>query len=165
VVKEHSLLLWGEDIRPRIQLVQNREELLRDVLAPALNWIRGIHYAKPDASSALDEEIRFPLSDPAPERPDRGYGDFMHASLLVLHIARALVFLKCGQLVLNQMDVADAFAQHVGGQWAELVREVAEAHAGQLPKARQRQVYLRACPELTGFGNYLLKQMGHAGTG
>jgi len=160
VVKEHSLLLWGEDIRPRIELVQDRQELLRDVLAPALNWLRGIHYAKPDASSALDEEIRYPLSDPAPERPDRGYGDFMHASLLLLHIARALVFLKCGQLVLNQMDVADAFAQHVGGPWAELVCHIAAAHAGGLPKNRQRQLHLWACRELSACGNCLLEAMG-----
>ena len=88
-VKHRSLLLWGDDIRARIA-EPCREPMMKDVLTPAINWIKQAHYG------SLDAEISYPLSDPSPDENDLGYGDLYRVTMFVIHIARTLVYLKSG---------------------------------------------------------------------
>jgi len=92
-LREHSKLLWGEDIRPGIAPCRSRDALPQDVLAPALNWIKSTHCRRDDESLPDDARIVSPVADPAPQQDDRGYGDAHRVSVFVAHIARAVIFL------------------------------------------------------------------------
>lgn len=87
-VKENSLLLCREDIRPRIARGLPADKL-RDVLAAPLNWIRQTHSRQPSAAAVVSAEVIYPLTDPCPERDDLGLGDLHRLTIHVLHIARA----------------------------------------------------------------------------
>ena len=157
-VKEDSLLLWGEDIRDRIALPDS-QAILKDVLMPPFNHIKQTHYARPDGSSALGEVIVYPLSDPAPERNDIGYGD----SLPVAHIARALIYMETGKFVFDRHRLAAEFASGVGGPWAGFVADVLEPKPDKISESEQRKARVRVCRQFTAFKNYFLEQVAAHG--
>ena len=148
-VKQRSLLLWGDDIRPRIAESGN-EEMVKDVVTPAVNWIKQAHYG------SLDAKISYPLSDPSPDKEDLGYGDLQRVTYFVIHIARSLIYLKSGEFVCSKSEVADRFEASVGGEWNRLVRQVCNARYGALSDEEAREVHLSACHQLTAFQNFLL---------
>jgi hypothetical protein len=42
-MRNDSILLWGEDIRPRVRMPESPQLLLQDALAAPVNWIRRSH--------------------------------------------------------------------------------------------------------------------------
>jgi len=154
-IKEHSLLLWGENIRPRVAL-SGQHEIQQDVIAPAMNWIKQKHYG------SLDAEISYPLREPFPEKADRGYGKLHEVAILVLHIARALIYLRTQQFLFDKRKLFDAFEMHVGGPWARLVREVCKARYEDLSQQAKEQIHYFACQNMVAFENYFLEESGFA---
>lgn len=149
-IKRHSLLLWGEDIRSRV--APGGEQAMRgDVIAPPLNWIKQIHYGSADAAIAP------PLVHPAPGTPDLGYGNLDHVAVFVLHMARALVYLRSGRFLFDKRQVAAEFAESVGGPWVGLVRQVAAARYGETSASEKEAAHRRACQELPAFENDFLE--------
>lgn len=157
-VKEHSKLLWGEDIRPRI--VSSRpEDMLEHVLGAPFCWIKQTHCRPTDGTHPLESKIVRPLTDPEPERDDRGYGDVHQVALRVIHFARALVFLETGEFLFNKMHVPGAYDRYIGGPWASLVREVFEARYGGISDDERSRRLVSICPRITAFGNYFLERL------
>ncbi len=161
-VKEHSKLLWGEDIRPRI--VSSRpEDMLQHVLESPFCWIKQAHCRPTDGSHPLECKIVLPLTDPDPESEDRGYGGIHRVSLRILHFARAMVFLETGEFLFNKMHVPDAYDQYVGEPWAGLVRDVFELRYGDISEDERGMRSASACPRVTAFGNYFLDRLAAKG--
>ena len=156
-MRDDSLLLWGEDVRPRMQPPTSKEPILRDALSAPLCWIRNKHYG------SLNAQICLPLRDPAPEKEDRGYGDLKDVAIFVLHIARALVFLKTGEFLFDKRGVPDAFEQHCANAWAPIVRGIQEARQGQLLEPERGKAYHAACQGLTSFQNHFLGVLADRG--
>lgn len=155
-VREHSLLLWGQDIRPRIA-VSPGPAMLDDALAAPLNWIRQTHFGSMDAA------IVYPLADPAPETEDLGYGDLDKAAVRVLHIARVLAFLETGEFLFDKRQVPEAYGKHVGGPWSEWIRDVFNARQGAASRKQARAAHLSACRRLTAFQNHFLETLAAKG--
>lgn len=152
-IRSHSLLMWGEDIRSRIAL-SGPQEMLADVLAPSLIRIRQERNLPPDS------KIPFPLSDPAPGKADMGYGDLKRVSALVLHIARAMVFLRTGEFLFDKRQIPDAFAKHIGEPWIGLVREIARARQGNLSQSESKDLHQYACKNMVAFEACFLEKAG-----
>jgi len=152
-MKEHGLLLWGEDIRPNITFPETKNAMLGDVLAAPVNWIKRAHY------DLLDVQIEPPLTDPAQGTEDRGYGDLKHVAIFVLHLARALVFLKTDEFLFDKRDVPDAFERHCGQPWAAIVRDIDRARYGSLSEPEREAIHLHACRSLTDLQNHFLEAL------
>jgi hypothetical protein len=157
-VKEHSLLLYGEDIRPRIAL-SRREDLLQDVLVAPFNWIKQAHYPQPFGLSALDEKIRYPLMVPHLEREDLGFGNLHRVATAILGLARALVFLETGEFLFRKQEVAAAYERHVGGPWVKLVRDIHYASYGESSEPERQKAHVNACRQMTDLENYFLETL------
>jgi hypothetical protein len=151
-VKEHSLLLWGEDIRSGV-VSPARKELEKDAIAAPLNWIKQTHYG------SLDAAIVPPLNVPAPHQPDLGYGDLKHVATFILHAARALICLKGHEFLFDKRRLPEAFATHVGGEWTSLVSNIALARYGNLPSRERDLLHKAACHGMTDFLNHLLREV------
>ena len=149
-VRERSRLLWGDDIRSRIP-PPRQEDMLADVLAAPLNWIRQYHYG------SLDAPISHPLTDPAPDRPDRGYSKPHKMPLFAIHIARALVFLETGEFLFDKRLVPDALAATGSAEWAGRLRDLANARYQALSDAERGQQCLKTCKWITAFQNRFLE--------
>jgi RNA polymerase sigma-70 factor (ECF subfamily) len=161
-VKEDSLLLWGEDIRPRIALASNKD-LLRDVVIPPLNRMKQTHNATPDGKSPLDTKLIYPLADPRPDAKDRGFGTDRNVPFLVLHLARALILINSGQLVLQPDRIAGEYERHVGGAFVDLVRDGMSLRSGEVSAASRRTLLREVCRRLTAFENYFVEALSTAG--
>lgn len=151
-VRDHSLLLWGQDIRPRIRAACGRA-MLNDVLVAPLNWIRQTHFGSMDAA------IVPPLAEPSAEGEDLGFGDLHKVGIRVLHIARALVFLETGEFLFDKRHVPSAYEEHVGGRWAGMIADVFNARQGNVPPEKAHAVHRSACRQLTAFENYFLETL------
>ena len=155
-VKEQSLLLWGEDIRPQI-LLSPSEDLLEDVITPPPNWIKQTHY------DTLNQKIAYPLTDPSPEKQDSGYGDPRTVARGGMHMARALVFLETGEFLFNKTEVAPAFERHIGGKWSALVRDISNLRHAMLSQQQKQQTHLQVCGKMAAFQNYFLERLASKG--
>jgi RNA polymerase sigma-70 factor, ECF subfamily len=160
ILKEHSLLLWGEDIRPRIALVTDRDVNVRDVLQPAFNWIKQAHNT---GTSRLDQQIVYPLHDPAPRKADRGFGDSFAVTMRTFHMVRALIYMKNDQFILDHTQIADIYAEAVGGPWASFVRQAASLLEDELSAAQKRKLHLQLCRSMTDFENWFLQEVKESG--
>lgn len=156
VLKEHSLLLLGEDLRPKISL-RTPEEMLEYVLRGPLNTIKHIHNNPPEGIDPVDMPITYPLTDPTPDKEDRGLGDGRLIEKRILTMARALIMLNTGEFPLNKRDIADTFESRVGGSWAGLVKGVSIARYGDAGETQRLQALSEGCRNMTAFENYFLE--------
>lgn len=161
-VKEDSLLLWGEDIRPKIALAST-EELMRDVLIPPFNFMKQIHRVVPGGKYPLDPKIVYPLSNPSPDAKDGGFGEYGGIPFLVLHLARAMILLKTGEFVLKREEIADEYAKRIGGEYIELVRDGLRLGEGVLTAASRRKLWNEVCRRITAFENNFLEAIFASG--
>ena len=157
-VKQHSRLLCGEDVRPQIALGRE-EDMLTDVLLAALTWIRKTHGLESTDSRKAVAKIPLPLTVPSPEADDRGFGDLHRVTARVAHLARAWVFAETGKFLLCKPEIAPAFERHVGGPWAEFVREVHTAACEDASPETGERVHQAACRAMTGFENAFLTML------
>lgn len=151
LLREDSLLLWGEDIRPRVAQ-DSSEELRKDVIMPPFNHIKQRHYARPDGSSALGDMIVYPLSEPTMRREDPK--DWTRCALM---LARALICLQTGEFVFDQQKIAETYERIIGGPYADMVNTLSATRLGDVPKREWRKIQLDACRRMTGFENYFLE--------
>lgn len=157
-VKEHSKLLWGEDIRPRI--VSSRpEDMLEHILYAPFCWIKQAHCRPTDGSHPIECKIVRPLTDPEPESEDRGYGSIHDVALRIIHFARVLVFLETGEFLFNKMDVPDACDRYVGDPWAGLVRDAFQVRYGSICEEERSRKLASIYTRITSFGNYFLERL------
>ena len=152
-LKEHSLLLWGEDIRPKIVLMDGPDEMLVEVVAAPMNWIRG------SFGVGRKEPLRLPLADPAGEEEYRVFGDFGRLCTLVTHVARAWVFVETGEFLFNKLHAADSFADHIGGEWTGVVRDLHDARFVDLTAEQRQDRHRRAAGGVTGLVNAFLEAL------
>lgn len=155
-VKEHSLLLWGEDIRPKIVLGRD-EDWQTDVLTFPLNWMKNIHCKAENLDN--NRNLVYPLTIPNPDEKSCGYGAPHYVSTLVFHIARALVFMETGEFLLDKSKVADAYAKSVNGQWTGFIRNIHGARYAGLPEEKRQQIYESICQQMTDYENYFLEML------
>lgn len=158
-VRDHSLLLWGEDIRGKIALVTDEDAIRDDVLMPALDYIKQRHNVELDGVHPLDQPVTYPLADPTPPREYHGFGDLLAASTRVFHLARGLIYLQTGQYVFDQTQIAEAYGCHVGGPWGTLVQDMALIRYADLTASAQKKHWLTACKQMTAFENYFLERL------
>lgn len=112
-VKEHSLLLSGDDIRPQIA-VSKYEDLAKDIVfGPPLAWIR---------TGAL-------------------HGSEQSISKAVLILARALLFVETGTFLFNKQHIASSFAEHIGGPWAATVQGIHDVAYGDMSETDKQKLY------------------------
>jgi len=133
--------------------------MLEHVLGAPFCWIKQAHCHPTDGSHPLECKIVLPLTDPEPEREDRGYGDIHQVALRIIHFARAMVFLETGEFLFNKMRVPDAYDRHVGGPWSDLVTGVFEARYGSISEDERVQLLSRIYPDVTAFGSYFLERL------
>lgn len=155
-MKEHSLHLLGDDVRPSIVL-SSEDEVLADSIRPVLNGIRMAHNKPTDGHSPLDMPIVYPLTDPSPQTEDRGFGDERAVEIRSLNIARGLTSLSTGTFLFHKREIADAFTRTVGGPWVEIVTAASAARFGHVSEAERRQAWLEACRNMTAFENHFLE--------
>lgn len=152
-LKDHSILLLGEDIRHKIALSPH-DKMLNDVLSPALIWIRNAHGMR---NVAYDTPISYPLSNP--HDMHEGFGDLHSVTIRTLHLARALIYLKTDEFIFNKAHIDTQFAEHVGGPWADLVHRICESRYTNMMEDRRHEIWLEACENMTAFENYFLEQI------
>lgn len=157
-VKEHSRLLRGEDIRPRIAS-SHPEDMLQHVLGAPFCWIKQAHCRPTDGRSPPECKIVRPLTDPQPESEDRGYGGIHEVALRVMHCARALVFLETGEFLFNKTRVPAAYDRYIGGLWAGLVDEVFDLRYGCISDDERNRRLAGVYPDITALGNYFLERL------
>jgi hypothetical protein len=134
------------------------------VLEGLFRWIRRRHNRRPGHDDAPDDApLVYPLRDPSPDQETRWATDLRPAGQSMFMIAQVLVFLETGRFVYEQAKVADAYAQAVGGSWAEFVQAVSAARLGKAPLSARRKAFARLRPRFTGFENYLLEQLAAKG--
>jgi hypothetical protein len=163
-----SLLLYGEDIRPRIprKPVLNHTRDLMHALLPLLARVRG-----------NPAQLAFPLDYPDPGGVLYGYdarfGDSDDAERVrtkdlvtnVLAAANALTLLKAQRYVGSgkKSDIPRQYTIWIADQWAPLVEQVVElcrVHWGyRVPQAEAEIAHLRnLCRQALGFENAFLER-------
>jgi hypothetical protein len=175
-------IIWGEDFRDPIPL-------------PSIEWWARAcffspphHYGAPYFMAVTRglahgegrdaRPLRFPLDYPDPTDACYGYARYplsardgtVHLTTrglvrTVLHGAKALLAWKARRFVTNKAGLAAAYAEHVGGSWADFVRavdQICRVELGYLvPEDRARRERLRAlCREVPAFENHILEQHG-----
>lgn len=158
-LKEHSRLLWGEDIRPQIA-PGNLVQMQNDVLMPPINWMRRmIHHPGEGV------RITIPLTAPNPAAEHLGYCDQHKLIIYVFHIARALIFLQTGEYIYAKRAIAGSFRQFIGTPWDGLVESTYQLAYLSLDDEARQACYIAICRQLTAFENEFLQRVlasGHA---
>ena len=123
-----------------------------EILTPVGNWIRQTHY------DTLRAAIRPPIADPAPDRPDRGYGDVKRTATFVSQIARAMGLREIRYVrPSTNASCRRHNAEHVGGEWIEIVEDATRARYESLPGAERERLHASVCARLTAFQNHFLE--------
>ncbi len=169
-LKLGSRLLWGADVRQRLPLI------------PLTIWTRGrMHtsYWRLAGLFSRPAPLTMPLDYPDPHDEFYGYArrlthlpggelapgtrDLMRA---VGWMATTLLAFQAGQYVATKRACATMYREHIGGEWATLLDDMAEWVRGvwqyRIPAAQEERAQLRAiCARTLGFENHFLALYRH----
>lgn len=153
-VKEHSRLLWGEDVRPRV-LLQGAGDLRRQVLNSALYGIARPHGVKTDGCSAVLEPLPYPLADPEPAGDD--HWSLPRLIKRSIELARARILLETGEFIFRKDTVLKVFERTIDSPWTELMHAIHRAAYEELTDAERQALESAVKCRMTAFENWFLE--------